>query len=258
MDLVDLIKQFAAINKYFDRTYPHLRREFRILARLGKISEELGELNSAIHGELKLHRPEKQAAHKTEDVAKEWADVFNTVVLCGLALGLDLPKAISERLQEISARLKIDLPGPLTTKALFSVGVIVTIYNDQGQVLIAKRSPHKAHAAGSWENISGAVEAGEQPIDALRRELAEELGESIEYEVGEIYNSFHSVLDNGRKIIGISYLCHYFGGEITLNDEHTEYAWVTLAEAIRRTKTLGLKKELAALGKKFPEKFRKS
>lgn len=44
-----------------------------------------------------------------------------------------------------------------------------------GRVLIAQRLPGK-HLAGSWEFPGGKREPGESPLDALTRELREELG----------------------------------------------------------------------------------
>jgi 8-oxo-dGTP diphosphatase len=49
------------------------------------------------------------------------------------------------------------------------------LFDAQGRVLIAQRPPGK-HLAGGWEFPGGKREAGEEPIDALKRELREELG----------------------------------------------------------------------------------
>jgi mutator protein MutT len=49
----------------------------------------------------------------------------------------------------------------------------------RGRVLIAQRPPGK-HLAGMWEFPGGKVESGETRIDALRRELQEEIGIAIE------------------------------------------------------------------------------
>jgi 8-oxo-dGTP diphosphatase len=49
------------------------------------------------------------------------------------------------------------------------------IRNAQGEVLIAKRHDH-LHQGGLWEFPGGKREAGETPVQALQRELHEELG----------------------------------------------------------------------------------
>lgn len=48
-----------------------------------------------------------------------------------------------------------------------------------GRVLLAHRSPDKRAYPGVWELPGGVVEAGESELDALARELREELGVRI-------------------------------------------------------------------------------
>ena len=56
-----------------------------------------------------------------------------------------------------------------------AVGII---YNQQQQILIAKRAEHK-HQGGCWEFPGGKVEPGETVRQALDRELEEELGVQV-------------------------------------------------------------------------------
>lgn len=49
------------------------------------------------------------------------------------------------------------------------------LFDDEGRVLVAQR-PAGSHMAGRWEFPGGKLKRGEQPLDGLRRELAEELG----------------------------------------------------------------------------------
>lgn len=56
--------------------------------------------------------------------------------------------------------------------------VAAVIEDTQGRVLIAQR-PSGKHMAGEWEFPGGKVERGEQPQEALVRELREELGIEI-------------------------------------------------------------------------------
>ncbi len=51
---------------------------------------------------------------------------------------------------------------------------VAVIENDDGEILIARRHDH-LHQGGVWEFPGGKVEPGEQPLQALQRELVEEL-----------------------------------------------------------------------------------
>jgi 8-oxo-dGTP diphosphatase len=53
------------------------------------------------------------------------------------------------------------------------------IRDDAGRVLVAER-PAGKHLAGFWEFPGGKSDAGEAPLDALRRELREEIGIDVE------------------------------------------------------------------------------
>jgi mutator protein MutT len=62
------------------------------------------------------------------------------------------------------------------THARFTVTAGAIIFNQAGEVLLLK---HRFRAGSGWGLPGGFLEAGEQPIDALRRELREELGLEI-------------------------------------------------------------------------------
>jgi 8-oxo-dGTP diphosphatase len=69
---------------------------------------------------------------------------------------------------------------------IVAAGVLV----EHGRVLLTQRKKG-AHLAGAWEFPGGKVEAGEDPRDALVRELREEIG--IEVTVGDpIEVTFHA------------------------------------------------------------------
>jgi 8-oxo-dGTP diphosphatase len=57
--------------------------------------------------------------------------------------------------------------------------VAAVLFDDGGRVLIAQR-PAGKHMAGLWEFPGGKIAAGESAEQALRRELAEELGVELE------------------------------------------------------------------------------
>jgi 8-oxo-dGTP diphosphatase len=63
------------------------------------------------------------------------------------------------------------------THTRFTVTAGAVIFNDKGEVLLLK---HRFRAGSGWGLPGGFMEKGEQPIDALRRELREEIGLEID------------------------------------------------------------------------------
>ena len=59
----------------------------------------------------------------------------------------------------------------------FTVTAGALVFNQSGQILLLK---HRFRAGSGWGLPGGFINAGEQPIDALRRELREELGLEIQ------------------------------------------------------------------------------
>lgn len=55
-----------------------------------------------------------------------------------------------------------------------AIPVVCAIIERNGEVLVAQRPPHK-HLPLKWEFPGGKVETGEEPADALVREIREEL-----------------------------------------------------------------------------------
>jgi len=68
-----------------------------------------------------------------------------------------------------------------------------------GRVLLTQRKAG-THLEGAWEFPGGKVESGEDPRDALKRELREEIG--IDADVGEIVDvTFHRYDDADKAVL---------------------------------------------------------
>ncbi len=57
------------------------------------------------------------------------------------------------------------------------------VINEHSEVLLVR--PH-GYREGEWTLAGGGVEDGESPVEAMRRELAEELGVGLEAEIAEL------------------------------------------------------------------------
>jgi 8-oxo-dGTP pyrophosphatase MutT (NUDIX family) len=98
------------------------------------------------------------------------------------------------------------------------------IENNSNELLLLKRHPRARIGPGLWGFSSGHIETGESPEQCSQREIKEELGTRFMLEkIGQV-GPVRDTLYGGIYDI---YLFHYKwqGGSITLNHEHTEYAW---------------------------------
>ena len=104
----------------------------------------------------------------------------------------------------------------------FSVNVVE---NGQSEILLLKRSTTSKYGPGLWGFPAGHLEKGESPEDCASRELIEEIGPDISV---ELISQHEPVRDEISGKIYEFYLFHlrWLGGEIRLNQEHSEYAWV--------------------------------
>ena len=79
---------------------------------------------------------------------------------------------------------KTHLRGTPWHEGEYGLVVCVWVYDGKGNLLLTRRAPEKSFS-GTWENSGGAAKAGENSLQAIRRELFEETGilaEEAEFE----------------------------------------------------------------------------
>lgn len=99
--------------------------------------------------------------------------------------------------------------------------VTAAIVVHEGRVLIARRRPDVPYPL-LWEFPGGKVEPGEDPRDAIVRELKEEL--DMDAAVEGIYDAVYHRYPQ-RTVLLLAYCCRWTGGELK-DLEVTEHLWV--------------------------------
>lgn len=131
---------------------------------------------------------------------------------------------------------------------LFHVGVKALMVNPEGKVLLCKTPPWKDLPA-YWDLPGGRIEDNQTAEEALRRELEEETGLT---DVGAVtfFSGFISKIEipvSDAQSVGLALMVYALklteDKSIKLSDEHTDYEWVSLAEAAERLKV------------KYPQEF---
>ncbi len=100
--------------------------------------------------------------------------------------------------------------------------VVAAVIVEDGLVLACRRARHKA-APGRWEFPGGKVEPGESPVEALVREIREELGVDIVV-LGELTTD-DTVVD-GRTVRLTCLRARLDGPRPTTSTDHDELRWV--------------------------------
>jgi len=114
--------------------------------------------------------------------------------------------------------------------------VVGVIQNTQDQVLICKMPQQRGVFPGQWGLPGGGIEEGETAEVALRRELVEEVGLEVENVQPLFFTdaAYAKTFTDGSQqefyMVFLLFACRASSGEVRLNDEFTEFAWVNLAE----------------------------
>lgn len=119
-------------------------------------------------------------------------------------------------------------------KANHYVSVAGIVTNEEENILLIK------HPRRGWEYPGGVVEVGERLEEALRREILEGTGVTVDI-VGFVGICKNVKLD----IINIDFRCTYISGELKKSDECMDIKWVSKEEAVNMVEYELTKKRLA-------------
>jgi 8-oxo-dGTP diphosphatase len=121
--------------------------------------------------------------------------------------------------------------------ARHSVSVAGVIVDDNGRALLSRRRDNQC-----WEAPGGVLELAESIEDGLRREVSEETGLAVEPVVlTGVYKNM------ARGVIALVFRCRILAGQLTVNDEVTEFRWATADEVTRMVSEVQAVRVLDAL-----------
>jgi 8-oxo-dGTP diphosphatase len=103
------------------------------------------------------------------------------------------------------------------------------IVNDEGKVLLVREaSAYKEGTnVGRYDVPGGRIEPGEKYMDALHREVREEVGLEVE-PIKPLYVSewFPVIKGEPNHITAIFYACRALGTDAKLSEDHDDFVWV--------------------------------
>ncbi|MFQ2300354.1 NUDIX hydrolase [Aeromonas dhakensis] len=106
-------------------------------------------------------------------------------------------------------------------------GVALSTIDGETKLLVMKRVK-----GGFWCHVAGTVEAGETGWQTIIREFGEETGIRVcELYTAHYLEQFYESISNTVEVVPVFVVYCPPNQVVTLNDEHTEYRWCTLAEA---------------------------
>jgi len=110
-------------------------------------------------------------------------------------------------------------------RATISLRGVVVAPDDE--LLVVRRSSN-----GEWELPGGRLDAREDVLPGLRREISEETG--LDITVREPVHTISWRNDADRSRFGVYYDCIASSKHVSLSEEHTSHEWTTAAEAVMR------------------------
>ena len=108
---------------------------------------------------------------------------------------------------------------------VYQVSIKVVLQKDNSLLLLWDKE------TGYIDLPGGRIDEDEKdaPMDEIiDREMKEELGEDVKYEIGDLAFVYRYSLtkEGGIDVFVVAYEGKYLGGDVVLSDEHDKYEWV--------------------------------
>jgi nucleoside triphosphatase len=106
------------------------------------------------------------------------------------------------------------------------------VHNHKGEILLCKMPEGRGAYPGQWAIPGGGIDEGEQMRETLVREMGEEVGLKVaELEPFAFEDAVRDKISRDGSaerlyMIHLVFDCKVVSGELKMNDEFEEYAWV--------------------------------
>ena len=127
-------------------------------------------------------------------------------------------------------------------KELHRIVTTALVYKPDFTYLVTKRALHKKVMPGKWTIPGGGLEVDDyintppstkgvkQWYGALENSLRREIKEEVNLEIGkpELLTDLTFIRPDGIPVLCLSYFASYVSGEVKLDDDATEFTWITV------------------------------
>ena len=150
-------------------------------------------------------------------------------------------------------------------------GIIWRVRDDgKREYLITKRAPHKKVQPNKWTVPGGGLESTDylesvptyinqespQWYNVAEVTLKREIREEVNLEVDDLEYLLNVVFirPDGIPVIVLSYYCKYKSGDVVLDDDATEFAWITIEQVKEYDLVSGIDHEIQLADERLAEK----
>jgi|SRR3989344_3462961 len=146
----------------------------------------------------------------------------------------------------------------ILNKELHRVTTTAIVYRPNFTYLITKRALHKQVMPGKWTvpgggintddyiNTKPSTSGSKQWYGALEISLKRELKEEVNIEIGkpEFLTDLTFIRPDGVPVLCLSYFASYVSGNVVLDEDATEYAWISAEEVSNYDLIEGIDQEI--------------
>lgn len=105
------------------------------------------------------------------------------------------------------------------------------IFNQEGKILVLRRSGTALSNPGKWDFPGGDLEFGEDAIGGIIREIREETG--LEVKNLNLFDVESHINKEGDFWVTIAYIAKAVSDKVILSYEHDEFKWLTAEDFLK-------------------------